>query len=1014
MIRALEKDIEFIESSVCTFCSTLLLILEDDEATVRLALLAELPDIVRRVLQLSDDFGLVNRFLDAMLSSMEDSDPQLRKTAFHNVKNFLEKTTLNTKTLKDIVCVSVIRLSNFPIRNNEVDHYSHAIELMAQLTTLMGPDDFDSSIIDRFVELCQHGNYMVRRWSTDYFPVFCLVLGEIMTEKLLPIFTLLCEDSAWSVRKAAAKALPKVALTCSLQRRRDTLAPIAFNLLNDLTRFVSESAFKNLGQFIATFAQPCAIELAYGPSGKLYITSKANDTRSQTSFTEEHTLATPRPDESASILDSTDINPYRKFLIGEAFSVQSGSLMDQQNTNAQQFHSVYARIFNSIKPDHLKHKSYISKQHDEQQQQLNDTILDDDDTSSGCSSGPCSDSGDDNRAIEELTLADVVESNTMDNLVENVMDNVMENVVGNVVDSAENSAANKEYLNDEEYVDDFDNNFSNEILNKLPDGLRELVAQIRQTTNDEIRQRNKDARVILMLTAEERLHRQKAKIRFRMFDQKSVDFPVSPLHHSHYPNGDLKTSFKLFPWKKRESNIIVMDNTNVTLRRKGTSQINDDEDGTPQTTEAINQPPVQRQPLNENDECEVDDLAEFNALNFWKEDLGTIDVDKELGLLKERELRKEQEDYFKSITATSTTKTIIRIDPEFQEAQQANEPPDEAHRRRVEKLSAKCVGPNGDPTMSFFNQRIVPPYLIEYFASVELFADSDFNMYCVYNFPAVVLTLQKENWHLTYDLLLYLTSDIQWKVRKTIAMFICDIALIIGRENTHRDLLPIFLGFFKDLDEVKIEALKNLPTFLSVIDIEEHAKVIANLGECLQCDNDSNWRFREELARQLLHLIATYGRVYCINYLIWVTGMAIALLTDRVSAVRTVAMEAIAEKCCTSSPIELKYLVEFLVEDFARHVHWRRRQMFLIICEVMIKKPNAPPFEVIERDFLQPILELAKDRIPNIRLAVGRLLSLLFSYHPHLLTQLNHPMMETLILLQCDEDNDVKFVANDR
>ena len=85
-------------------------------------------------------------------------------------------------------------------------------------------------------------------------------------------------------------------------------------------------------------------------------------------------------------------------------------------------------------------------------------------------------------------------------------------------------------------------------------------------------------------------------------------------------------------------------------------------------------------------------------------------------------------------------------------------------------------------------------------------------------------------------------------------------------------------------------------------------------------------------------------------------------------------------------------------------------------------------------------MELAKDRIPNIRLAVGRLLSLLFSYHPHLLTQLNRkwidmdmefvfkefnskffffilladPMMETLILLQCDEDNDVKFVANDR
>ncbi|KAG4076928.1 hypothetical protein HA402_015915 [Bradysia odoriphaga] len=946
---------------------------------------------------------------------MEDPDPQLRKTAFYNVKNFLEKTTLDTDVLKNIVCVSVVRLSNFPIRNNEVDHYSNAIELMALLATLMGGNDFCPQVLERFIELCQHGNYMVRRWSTDYFPVFCYVLGEVSAEKLLPIFTLLCEDTAWSVRKSAAKALPKVALTCSLQRRRDTLAPIAFNLLNDLTRFVSESAFKNLGQFIATFAQPCAIELAYGTSGKLYITSKANDTKSQNSFTEENTFPTTRSDESGSILDSTDTNPYRKFLIGETFSVQSGSLMDQQNINAQQFHSVYSRIFNSIKRDPVESKTFVRKQQD--QQQLNDTIVDDDDTSSGCSSGPCSDSGDDNRAIEELTFVDVAESNTMENLVGHMEENFMENVEDNLEENfMENVEEKKEFLNDEEYVDDFNDNFSNEILNKLPDGLRELMAQIRETTNSEIRRRNKDARVILMLTAEERLNRRKAEIRFRMFGQVPAEIPPSTLHHSHYPNGDLKTSFKIFPWQKKiasqpESNTMVIDNTNVTLRRKGTSQINEDEN-VPTRTEA-DQPTAQPQPLNENEDIDVDELAEFNGLNFWREDLGTIDVDKEVGLLKERELKKAQEDYIKSLTPVSP-KLVIPMNPDFVETLQANEPPDDAHKQKVDKLKAKCVGPTGDPNMSFFNQPIVPPYLIEYFASVELFSDSDFNMYCVYNFPAVVLTLQKENWHLTYDLLLYLTSDIQWKVRKTIAMFICEIALIIGRENTHRDLLPIFLGFFKDLDEVKIEALKNLPTFLSVIDIEEHAKVIANLGECLQCDNDSNWRFREELARQLLHLIATYGRVYCINYLIWVTGMAIALLTDKVSAVRTVAMEAIAEKCCTSSPIELKYLVEFLVEDFARHVHWRRRQMFLNICELMIKKPNSPPFEVIERDFLQPILSLAKDTIPNIRLAVGRLLSLLFSYHPHLLTQLNHPMTETLIMLQCDGDNDVKFVANDR
>ncbi|KAJ6634137.1 Serine/threonine-protein phosphatase 4 regulatory subunit 1, partial [Pseudolycoriella hygida] len=343
-----------------------------------------------------------------------------------------------------------------------------------------------------------------------------------------------------------------------------------------------------------------------------------------------------------------------------------------------------------------------------------------------------------------------------------------------------------------------------------------------------------------------------------------------------------------------------------------------------------------------------------------------------------------------------------------------NDTNDNNHKIKLDKLKFSCVGPYDDPSTSFFYQPIVPPYLIEYFVSMEHFADSDFNLYCVYNFPAVALTLTKKNWHLAYDLLLYLAADIQWKVRKTIAMFICEIATIVGREYTHKDLLPIFLGFFKDLDEVKIEALKNLPTFLSVIDTNQHKKVIINLVECLHSDNDSNWRFREELGRQLLNLIKTYGTVYRVKHMIVVTGIAIYLLSDKVSAVRMVAMDAIAEKCCTATPIELKFMVEFLVEDFARHKHWRRRQTFLYICQELICKHNSLPFEVFETLFLPHILGLANDKIPNIRLAVVRLLSLLLTYNSNLVSLADHPVVTTIASLQEDVDNDVKFLAKVR
>lgn len=56
----------------------------------------------------------------------------------------------------------------------------------------------------------------------------------------------------------------------------------------------------------------------------------------------------------------------------------------------------------------------------------------------------------------------------------------------------------------------------------------------------------------------------------------------------------------------------------------------------------------------------------------------------------------------------------------------------------------------------------------------------------------------------------------QWKVRRTLAFSIHELALILGDSLTAVDLLPIFNGFLKDLDEVRIGVLKHLYDFLKV------------------------------------------------------------------------------------------------------------------------------------------------------------------------------------------------------
>ena len=58
--------------------------------------------------------------------------------------------------------------------------------------------------------------------------------------------------------------------------------------------------------------------------------------------------------------------------------------------------------------------------------------------------------------------------------------------------------------------------------------------------------------------------------------------------------------------------------------------------------------------------------------------------------------------------------------------------------------------------------------------------------------------------------------SLQWKVRRTLAFSIHELAVILGEEITHRDLVPVFDGFLKDLDEVRIGILRHLADFLRV------------------------------------------------------------------------------------------------------------------------------------------------------------------------------------------------------
>lgn len=193
-----------------------------------------------------------------------------------------------------------------------------------------------------------------------------------------------------------------------------------------------------------------------------------------------------------------------------------------------------------------------------------------------------------------------------------------------------------------------------------------------------------------------------------------------------------------------------------------------------------------------------------------------------------------------------------------------------------------------------YQSKIVPIDLIKYFVSLAHSQDSTVvNYFCAYHFPAVVLTLGRNNWSVMCSLLQTLCNHGIDDIRKIMASSIYLIGLIIGRKLATQDLVPIYLRFFEDQDKVKVVALKNLSNFLTVIDRPQYDIVVAALSNCLGEFYEAGWRFREELAQQIYQLVKIFDDISWTIHKLHLTAITIKLLRDRVNSIRKIALDSV-------------------------------------------------------------------------------------------------------------------------
>uniref|UniRef100_A0A671K7X9 Serine/threonine-protein phosphatase 4 regulatory subunit 1-like n=1 Tax=Sinocyclocheilus anshuiensis TaxID=1608454 RepID=A0A671K7X9_9TELE len=308
-------------------------------------------------------------------------------------------------------------------------------------------------------------------------------------------------------------------------------------------------------------------------------------------------------------------------------------------------------------------------------------------------------------------------------------------------------------------------------------------------------------------------------------------------------------------------------------------------------------------------------------------------------------------------------------------------------------------------------QNVIPQQLLDQYLSMTDPAraqtvDTEIAKHCAFSLPGVALTLGRQNWHCLKDTYETLATDVQWKVRRTLAFSIHELAVILGDQLTAADLVPIFNGFLKDLDEVRIGVLRHLYDFLKLLHADKRREYLYQLQEFMVMDNSRNWRFRYELAEQLILIIELYSHNDVYDYL---RQIARNLCSDKVSEVRWISYKLVSHVklyACEAHDLGLNFINE-LIMSFCHCPKWVGRQAFAFICQAIVEE-DCMPMDQFAQHLLPSLLSLSSDPVPNVRVLVAKALrqSVLEKRSAY-----SDELEEALSELRMDKDRDVQFFA---
>ncbi|KAH0916071.1 hypothetical protein HID58_030517, partial [Brassica napus] len=248
-----------------------------------------------------------------------------------------------------------------------------------------------------------------------------------------------------------------------------------------------------------------------------------------------------------------------------------------------------------------------------------------------------------------------------------------------------------------------------------------------------------------------------------------------------------------------------------------------------------------------------------------------------------------------------------------------------------------------------------------------------------------------------------LSTDSSQHVRSALASVIMGMAPILGKDSTIEHLLPIFLSLLKDeFPDVRLNIISKLDQVNQVIGIDLLSQSL--LPAIVELAEDRHWRVRLAIIEYVPLLASQLGIGFFDDKL---GALCMQWMQDKVYSIREAAannLKRLAEEF--GSEWAMQHIVPQVL-DMVNNPHYLHRMMALRAISLMAPVMGS---EITCSKFLPVVVEAAKDRVPNIKFNVAKLLQSLIPIVDQ--SVVDKTIRQCLVDLSEDPDVDVRYFAN--